>query len=330
MAKEGGSKRMTRDGSIESEIAAIILDDPINALDNKHEEKSESDDDDDILGNFFKSEIAEDNRWERVLSMRVYSKDGKAAYTPTQMKLLVWLLEKENRYFWVQNRWGDNIVLAKTVEELDRRIKVAISHRIEQVQERLYRNFPLKISQTISLHERNLLTLRHANFNYSEVGFFPVAEVLWNMIRDLPENGIFYDLGSGSGRVIFSAAMLHDFKQLVGIEKLNGLLQVSREVRAEFNKLGEELPFIRKEKIVLKKDCILEADWSDGDVVFVNCAHFDHKTLEILSEKANRLKKGAVFITTTYPLLSSKFELRASRQFDTEHGFLTMHVQTKM
>ena len=45
-----------------------------------------------------------------------------------------------------------------------------------------------------------------------------------------PPGGVFYDLGSGSGKALFLAAMLFDFSRLVGVEMLTDLVAACRDL----------------------------------------------------------------------------------------------------
>jgi hypothetical protein len=60
---------------------------------------------------------------------------------------------------------------------------------------------------------------------YGEVEFASFSKVL-RKISPAP-GGVFYDLGSGTGRAVFVARFLHDFKECKGIELLEGLHSVA-------------------------------------------------------------------------------------------------------
>lgn len=61
------------------------------------------------------------------------------------------------------------------------------------------------------------------------------------------------------------------------------------------------LPFPRlasAEKAVYEGS-FLDFDWSDGDVVFANSTCFDDELMIDMSEKATKLKAGAIVVTFT-------------------------------
>ena len=47
--------------------------------------------------------------------------------------------------------------------------------------------------------------------------------------------GIFYDLGSGTGKAVIAAALMHNFAVCCGIELLEGLHTISLEIQNEYN-----------------------------------------------------------------------------------------------
>jgi hypothetical protein len=51
--------------------------------------------------------------------------------------------------------------------------------------------------------------------------------------------GIFYDLGSGTGKPVIGAAVLHNFDVCYGIEILEGLYSVSLDALNTYNTRGK-------------------------------------------------------------------------------------------
>jgi len=56
---------------------------------------------------------------------------------------------------------------------------------------------------------------------YGEVEYKSFYRVLRKI--NAPPGGVFYDLGSGTGKAVFAARLTQDFQRCVGIEILNGL-----------------------------------------------------------------------------------------------------------
>lgn len=51
--------------------------------------------------------------------------------------------------------------------------------------------------------------------------------------------GIFYDLGSGTGKGVIAAAIAHEFATCVGVEILEGLFVLSQDLLAAYNNKGK-------------------------------------------------------------------------------------------
>ena len=63
--------------------------------------------------------------------------------------------------------------------------------------------------------------------------------------------GVFYDLGSGTGKPVLAAMILHDFTECVGVEYLEGLFSVSQELLGVYN--DRILPKMEKRERVTRK-----------------------------------------------------------------------------
>ena len=63
--------------------------------------------------------------------------------------------------------------------------------------------------------------------------------------------GVFYDLGSGTGKPVLAATILHDFSECVGIEYLEGLFSVSQELLGVYN--DRILPKMEKRERATRK-----------------------------------------------------------------------------
>ena len=48
--------------------------------------------------------------------------------------------------------------------------------------------------------------------------------------------GLFYDLGSGTGKAVLAMSLMHKFKKCIGIEYLDNLIQLSQGIKQNYNK----------------------------------------------------------------------------------------------
>mmetsp|Transcript_23351 Transcript_23351/g.41312 ORF Transcript_23351/g.41312 Transcript_23351/m.41312 type:complete len:376 (-) Transcript_23351:265-1392(-) len=263
-----------------------------------------------------------DNEWEKRIYENVYSTYGASHFTARQMTIIAGLLETKAKHFWSEEGWITLITDAKKASEKVRIMKVSLIHNLRGIHTNLYKDFPESVNRIISQRERNMLGIWDENYGYSEFGFTGMAETLWNLVPRLSVGGNFYDLGSGSGKVVFAAAMLHDFENVVGIELLSSLNSVAKKTLEKYKASMTSNKALQTEasQIKFKHGCFIKTDWSNGDVVFVNCGSFDYELMGSLSNLAEKLKKGSHVITTTQCLISPLFRLKTSRQLDTGYG----------
>jgi hypothetical protein len=98
--------------------------------------------------------------------------------------------------------------------------------------------------------------------------------------------GCFYDLGSGTGKVVLAAALLHDFKYCRGVELLRGLHEVAVGYQDEWQKVRSSPVVEYTLGSILDREVI---DWaSDGDIVFSNTHCFDPEMMMALSALAGK------------------------------------------
>jgi len=252
--------------------------------------------------------------------------------------------------------------LAKLVDDQDDRVQkmIDLSQSLGTLREKLFnlttesleadffeifKNFPSYKANDASLSERKEKSLNgytafgcdlNRSLVYGEVKFSALCEVLYNTTQLAP-GGVFYDLGSGAGRGVFAAQVIHGFDKAYGIELLESLWKLSKEVLEEHKKTQKEgkRKKSKKKSNGLTKEpdidfiCgdICEYDWSDGDVIFINSTCFDYQLMEILSRKAEILKKGAYVLTLTKTLQSTQFELVESKAYIMSWGTGTVHTQ---
>eukprot|EP00455_Lapot_gusevi_P038755 TRINITY_DN4343_c0_g1_i8.p1 TRINITY_DN4343_c0_g1~~TRINITY_DN4343_c0_g1_i8.p1 ORF type:complete len:305 (+),score=97.66 TRINITY_DN4343_c0_g1_i8:55-969(+) len=216
-------------------------------------------------------------------------------------------------------------------EELRDSFHAVMRTELNKVFERIFESCSTSDGKRISKQDRVALGTERASLVYGEVTFESLAEVLYKKV-DLPAGGVFYDLGSGTGRGVFAAAMVHNFQKCVGIEILQGLYEASEQVLTQYRqqvlpqydsdeKKGQVIEFVRAD--------FLEYDWSDADLVFANSTCFDEKLVSCIAAVAARLKKGTWFITLTKQLNSPHFRVVHSQQYRMSWGLATVNVHVK-
>ena len=137
--------------------------------------------------------------------------------------------------------------------------------------------------------------------------------------------GIFYDIGSGSGRAVMAARLAFDFDRCIGLEILPSLHKMARKIQERFqerlsqpqpqpqqqpnlpqissetSKEEEESPPLKLTHTQLEFYCedmlTFDFQWSETSVVFLHSTCFGLDLLFKIFEKAKALRSGALLIT---------------------------------
>lgn len=115
-------------------------------------------------------------------------------------------------------------------------------------------SFPPTLGKAVSKKEREELQLKDPNLVYGEITFDTLG-VVFEKIKKVygrpfqghsgpvgflqSRGGIFYDLGSGTGKGVIGAAILHNFDVCYGIECLEGLYSLSLDALNGYNTKGK-------------------------------------------------------------------------------------------
>ena len=176
----------------------------------------------------------------------------------------------------------------------------------------IFKDCSLQKAKDISKADRSIIEPRNEkSFTYGEIDFTSFYRVL----RDIPDwtnkRGVFYDLGSGTGRAVVAARVLCDFSVCKGIELLPGLHSEASSISQIYCKSSHCFSqyFGISTDMQFYSQSITEYDWEDGDVVFANSTCFSDFLMKSISEQAERVKKDTLFISFTKPLQSDQFEI---------------------
>ena len=190
---------------------------------------------------------------------------------------------------------------------------------------------------------------------------YSFADIFVNYLH-LPKGGIFVDLGSGTGRAVFSAALYHNFDELIGIEILPILYNISMKVfndnsdpnkkviKKDINKKTtgtmkngkfvaepkDDLPCIsfnnnlKWDSIKFVLDDIRNYDWSNADVVFCAATCFSGALLAHVAEKAEFVKEGTYIISLSETLNAPYLKLVHTVVYKMSWGRATVHIHQKI
>lgn len=198
----------------------------------------------------------------------------------------------------------------------------------------------------IGLHGGDADGKRRGHLTYGEIEFAPFATSIAR-IRAVfgglgsgdggARRGVFYDLGSGTGKAVFTAALVHRFERCVGIELLESLHVCAQRLKARWNAViapqlerpsvaaergggasydageGEDAAAALKMRPVLNPSSVRlicgdifdveVCDWAaDASLCFCATTCFDRPLMERLVRTASRCSVGTWFITWTKEL----------------------------
>jgi len=236
---------------------------------------------------------------------------------------------------------GDTAVIEAL--EGDAGIKAVIRpivDRVGLVWDECFEGCSLHHAKQLSSADRGQIeNLASINLTYGEVSFHSLALAMCGHV-DLKDKKVFYDVGSGSGRGCFCAALIHDFTKIRGVEIVPGLHGAAKTQHALYD--AKILPRLREE--AKAKDSPLQAqdldflcadfrhfDWSDADVVWANSTCFGTELMTHLSNFSQRMKEGSYFITLTQRLNSPHWELVAPGElYPMSWGTATIYIWKKV
>lgn len=145
---------------------------------------------------------------------------------------------------------------------------------------------------------------------------------------------IFYDLGSGSGRLILYAALSFPFAKCIGIELLDDLVNVAQTKLELFKKKLIDLPGFEPDKLgeikFIQAD-FTKANFSDANVIYMASTCFPEelmRMLAVLFEK--QLSPGTRIISFTKSLPSKKIKVIKSKPYQMEWGQATAFFHEKI
>jgi len=154
----------------------------------------------------------------------------------------------------------------------------------------------------ISHQERERVATRDLSFIYGEV-LPPAFSALLQAAAPRPGE-VFCDLGSGTGKAIFLAALMADFERLVGVELLTGLGDAARSILARYDaEVRPKLPPQKqRQRLEFQDGDLLKADLSRVDVAFAHATCFQADLLEKMTVKLQELRPGARFLQVGMPI----------------------------
>jgi SAM-dependent methyltransferase len=206
----------------------------------------------------------------------------------------------------------------------------------QKIWEELVLTTPVSLGKKASSKERDEKQLSASTLVYGEIRFEPYGVTIekikkWYGGLQKP-GGVFYDIGSGTGKPTFAAMLLHTFDKAYGVEILEGLHKISINLQERWEKAirPSQPKGIQDTDVQFICGDAVAYDWSDADLCFANSTCFDSKLMQQLAKNSLRMKKGSFFITFTKELPSNAWKVLESERHNMSWGQATVYIQQKI
>lgn len=209
-----------------------------------------------------------------------------------------------------------------SIYEVDNTSEVVILSKVNDstqlIFDDIYNGITCEDASNVSLLNRKENKEKYKNLisytlTYGEINSIQPIRNIFRLLKQLsllPTNGKFYDLGSGTGRPVIAASLLHPFNCCIGIELLHGLHSLSLQALEQWKIFKESSRYnnnIRTKEVFFIQGSMLDLsilDWTDGDIVFANSTCYSDDMMQELYNLSKNMKLGSVFITLSQPLMN--------------------------
>ncbi|CAM9789346.1 unnamed protein product [Ectocarpus sp. 6 AP-2014] len=202
----------------------------------------------------------------------------------------------------------------------------------------LYEHLPVQTLKEISQQNRINASLMQDSVAYGEIDISHFLKVMVKLKRIhgnmMSAGGSFWDLGSGVGKCVIAAAMMHNWESCYGVECLEDLRAAARPTLERWRK--EEVPKLHSVKAKIRVDFInadamKQKGWvAEATLLFVH-TNFSAKDIIEIKTKANGMKVGAIALSVSLAAVNEdKWGLLAVEQIKTSWGSANLYIHEKL
>ncbi len=181
----------------------------------------------------------------------------------------------------------------------------------------------------ISSRARKNISYASKAHTYGEV----TPEGISQILKDAgTSEGVFYDLGSGTGKGVVLASFFGNFSKMIGIEVLQELYDTSKNILKHYEETVRPiLPESKKQQIInfINAD-FLEYDLTDADFIFSHSTCFLDEAMVALERRLGTLKNGTKVLVVTKSLHAPFFRLYKSGEYPMTWGKATVNFYEKV
>lgn len=240
-------------------------------------------------------------RWESIIhDLQYYNEDILNTYIKQKHKIFIQIILSR-------------IDLLKLLLIFYANMKTIESNKIQILRESFHKlynknNYSYEYAKSQSHLERIYYHLNDDCYNYGEIDYEIYTTIFYKITTIFGEypNGIFVDLGSGCGQIVYTSCFLGNFQQCIGIEYLDSLRQISEKNMIIWNNMKQDFDISYRYNeidILWIKNNFLEITvWIEATFIFLHWTTFSKKQKTQLSEILNQCREGTMIITITEPL----------------------------
>lgn len=287
------------------------------------------------------TEVSDVLRSEEAMEMIVFALKSSPPTT-----VLRWdkLLKYVNRRIEPSEDEPDPIRLDLTEESLDellnRLYQSTTSGSAESLQlmrqfvPNFYDKHTYERAKKVSHFERNNRALTNECYSYGELEYEVFATIYAKVVRayGVAPEGFFVDLGAGVGQLVFTAALVGEFKRVMGIEHIDALMERGSKRMVKWDMANARLPDIKRQiefSWVGEDFTQKPATWYDATFIMLHWTTFNADLVKLISNLMNQCKEGCIVVSFVRPLLNEKFKLLVKDVCKTSYGKVDFFVQEK-
>ncbi|CAM9697476.1 unnamed protein product [Ectocarpus sp. 12 AP-2014] len=211
-------------------------------------------------------------------------------------------------------------------------------HKAKKMVDMLYEHLPVQTLKEISQQNRINASLMQDSVAYGEIDISHFLKVMVKLKRIhgsmMSAGGSFWDLGSGVGKCVIAAAMMHNWESCYGVECLEDLRAAARPTLERWRK--EEVPKLNSVKAKIRVDFInadamKQKGWvAEATLLFVH-TNFSAKDIIEIKTKADGMKVGAIALSVSLAAVNDdKWGLLAVEQIKTSWGSANLYIHEKI
>jgi len=177
--------------------------------------------------------------------------------------------------------------------------------------------YPLGRAHQIVITEGSKLNIPVKSLTYGETPFSSAAKIF--SLAEMGEDDIFYDLGSGTGNIVFLANILYDI-EATGIEILPSFIEYSNKIKKS----------LYLEKVSFIEGDFLEEDLSRGTVFFLVATLIEPILMKKIAKKLKKSPVGTKIITVTRKFKASHLKVKTSEKVFFFWGYDDVYVHERV